>query len=86
MYKLIIKKQAEKALKRIPRADVNRILQKLDMLAENPNRQDLNIILLTNQIKYRLRVGKYRIIFERDDEIRILLVEKIGHRKDIYTK
>lgn len=86
MYKLTIKKQANKALLKMPRQDANRILAQLDMLAENPDRQDLNAIALTNRSGYRLRVGCYRVIYERDDSIRVVAVEKIGHRKDVYEK
>ena len=68
------------------REDAHRILAQLDMLAKTPDRQDLNVIALTNRPGYRLRVGNYRALYERDDEIRILAVEKIGHRKDVYEK
>ena len=86
MYELTIKKQANKALLRMARKDANRILAQLGMLAENPDRQDLNVIALTNRPGYRLRVGRYRAIYERDDTIRVVAVEKIGHRKDVYEK
>ncbi len=86
MYELTIKKQANKALTKMPRQDAERILAQLDKLAENPDRQDLNIISLTRRPSYRLRVGSYRTIYERDDSIRVVAVEKIGHRKDIYEK
>lgn len=86
MYELTIKKQANKALAKMPRKDAERILAQLDKLAENPDRQDLNIISLTSRPGYRLRVGNYRAIYERDDNIRVVAVEKIGHRKDIYEK
>ena len=86
MYELTIKKQANKALLRMPRQDATRILAQLDMLAENPDRQDMDIIALTNRSGYRLRVGRYRVIYERNDSIRVIAVEKIGHRKDVYEK
>ena len=70
----------------MPREDARRTLAKLDMLAENPDRQDLNVIASTNRSGYRLRVGNYRALYERDDDIRILAVAKIGHRKDVYEK
>lgn len=33
---------------------------------------------------YRLRVGDYRILFEVDDDARIVTIVKIGHRRDVY--
>ena len=86
MYALTIKKQANKTLAKMPRKDAGRILAQLDKLAENPDRQDLNIISLTSRPGYRLRVGNYRAIYERDDIICVVAVEKIGHRKDVYEK
>lgn len=83
---MTIKKQANKALIKMPRKDAERLLAELDKLAENPDRQDLNILSLTNRPGYRLRVGKYRAVYERDDTIRVIAVERIGHRKDIYEK
>ena len=84
MYELAIKKQANKVLAKMPRKDAERILAQLDKLAENPDREDIDIMSLTKRPGYRLRVGNYRAIYERDDNIRVIAVEKIGHRKDIY--
>ena len=84
MYELAIKKQANKVLAKMSRKDAERILAQLDKLAENPDREDIDIMSLTNRPGYRLRVGNYRAIYERDDNIRVIAVEKIGHRKDIY--
>jgi mRNA interferase RelE/StbE len=57
-------------------------LSKIDELAQNPNEMP-NIKKLSSHpaAGYRLRVGDYRILFDKDDRIRII---KIGHRKDVY--
>lgn len=84
MYQLKVADKATKALAKMPRKDARRMFAALDKLAENPDRPDIHAIPLSNRPGYRLRVGNYRAIYERDDEIRIIAVYAIGHRKDIY--
>ena len=86
MYELKIEAKAKKALVKMPRKDAERILTGLDKLAEDPDRQDLDVISLTNRNGYRLKIGTYRAIYERDDEIRLIAVFRIRHRKNIYDK
>jgi mRNA interferase RelE/StbE len=59
-----------------------RILQALVKLAESP--RGPGIKKLTGANHYRLRVGDYRIIFEIQDERVVVLVVRIGHRRDVY--
>ena len=86
MYQLKIEQKATKALAKMPREDAERILAALDKVAENPDRQDINAISLITRPGYRLKVGSYRALYERDDEIRLIAVFKIGHRKNIYQR
>lgn len=84
-YRIEFKGSAAKALKRIPKRDQIRVRDKIDSLSENlPDR-------MTTKMKgdnpfHRVRVGDYRIIYEIQDEILLILLLKIGHRKDIYRK
>jgi mRNA interferase RelE/StbE len=48
-------------------------------MQENPD-----IKKLQGEPYFRLRVGKWRIIFDRDDEIKIIAIEKIKSRGDVY--
>ena len=84
-YRIEFKRSAAKALKQLTKRDRRRIRDKIDSLSENlPNRT-------TTKMKgdnpfHRIRVGDYRIIYEIQNEILLILVLKIGHRKDIYRK
>ncbi|HYF97885.1 MAG TPA: type II toxin-antitoxin system RelE/ParE family toxin [Coxiellaceae bacterium] len=84
-YQLIIHKRAQKLLLGLGRADRNRITEKIMSLKRNPHDLSLDIKRLQGQRGYRLRVGQWRVIFERDDEIRLITIEKIGARGDIYS-
>lgn len=83
-YKLLIKKEAKKTLKNLIRIDRHRITEKIILLGINPNSASLDIKPLAGSNYYRLRVGKWRIIFDRDDDIKIIAIEKIKPRGDAY--
>lgn len=83
-YTLLIKKQAKKALQSLARTDRNRIAEKITLLGENPDNPTFDIKPLQDEPYYRLRVGQWRIIFDRDDEVRIIAREKIKPRGGAY--
>ena len=81
-YKIFFKKSVEKDFKVIPKKDLVKILERIEALAEDPRPQGCE--KLSGQLKYRLRQGRYRILYSvQDDELTIWVV-KVGHRKDIY--
>jgi mRNA interferase RelE/StbE len=82
-YHVKVKRSAVKALKKIPKADQKRIAVKIDSLAEDLPNPDTTKMKGNNPF-HRIRVGEYRIIYEIQEDILLILVVKIGHRKDIY--
>lgn len=84
MYCLAIRKQAIKALQRMPVRDARRVRDELEKLAQDPDRQDLDVMRLQGRPGLRLRVGSWRVIFQRDEETREINVLRIGPRGDIY--
>ena len=81
-YKIYFKKSVEKDFKVIPKKDLVKILERIEALAEDPRPPGCE--KLSGQQKYRLRQGRYRILYSvQDDELTIWVV-KVGHRKDIY--
>lgn len=83
-YTLLIKKQAKKALQSVPQPDRTRITEKIILLGENPDNTHLDIKKLQGEPYFRLRVGQWRIIFDRDNEVKIILIEKIKSRGGAY--
>ena len=81
-YKITFKKSVAKDLRNIPNKDVQRILQRIDSLAESPRAE--GCIKLTGHQHYRARLGVYRIIYEIRDDVLIINVIKIGHRSAVY--
>ena len=84
LYQFTLKRQAIRALQRMPRQQAQRIRRQLDKLAEDPNRQELDIAPLTGRPGFRLRVGDLRIIFERDDAALAIDVLRIAPRGQVY--
>ena len=81
-YNLVFKKSVAKDLRYIPNKDVKRILERINLLLENP-RAD-GCIKLSGQEKYRARQGVYRIVYEIQDSELIITVVKVAHRGTVY--
>jgi mRNA interferase RelE/StbE len=81
-YKIFFKKSVEKDFNVIPKKDLKKILDRIETLAEDPRPSGCE--KLTGQQRYRLRQGRYRILYSiQDDELTVWVV-KVGYRKDIY--
>lgn len=83
-YALIIKRQAKKKLQSLPRPERARIAEKVFLLGENPDNPELDIKALEGEPLYRLRVGDWRVIFGRNDAVKVIAIEKIKPRGDAY--
>jgi len=81
-YRLVIAKQAKKTLEKLDSRSLNRIRIALDLLAENP--RPPKSLKLSGMAGYRVRVGDYRILYEIQDELIIVFVFRIAHRRDAY--
>jgi mRNA interferase RelE/StbE len=81
-YKVFFRKSVEKDFSIILKKDLRKILQRIDMLADDPRPSGCE--KLTGQERYRIRQGKYRIVYSiQDNELTIWIV-KVGHRSKIY--
>ena len=84
-YAIEFKASADKALQRLPVAVQRRIVRAAEALADEP-RPDGCVKLVGDDNAWRIRVGDYRILYEIHDRRLLILVVRIGHRKDIYRK
>ena len=81
-YKVHFRASVEKDFATIPKKDLKKILKRIQGLTENP--RPWGCEKLTGQERYRLRQGRYRIVYSiQDDELTVWVV-KVEHRKDIY--
>jgi mRNA interferase RelE/StbE len=83
-FRLVFKKSVAKDLRDIPKKDVSRILKRFDALAEDPRATGCE--KLSGQERYRVRQGSYRFIYEIQDDLLLVVVVKVGHRRDVYGR
>ncbi|MES9521820.1 type II toxin-antitoxin system RelE family toxin [Streptomyces capoamus] len=76
---------AQRQLRAISRPDAMRILTALTTLGDDPYREDADVKKLTGPSGlYRLRVGSYRVAYQINDGELVILVVKVGDRRDVY--
>jgi mRNA interferase RelE/StbE len=81
-YSLDIKRSAAKEISDLRKADCQRIVAKIQLLASNPRPNGCE--KLSGAEKYRIRQGDYRILYEIDDSIKLVTIVKIGNRREVY--
>jgi mRNA interferase RelE/StbE len=81
-YEIRFRKSVSKDLDPVPKRDVQRIVAAIAALADNPRPSQSR--KLSGSEKYRLRCGVYRVLYEIQDDVLVVCVVKVGHRKDVY--
>ncbi|QLE47609.1 type II toxin-antitoxin system RelE/ParE family toxin [Nostoc sp. C057] len=82
-YQIELSNKAAKQLKKLSADIREKINEKILELADNP--RPSGVVKLENTAnKYRIRVGNYRILYDIQDDILIVKVVRIGHRRDVY--
>jgi mRNA interferase RelE/StbE len=84
MYKIEYTIRALKDIENLPVQVARQISVKLTILANNPFVNQQVKALRGERGGYRLRVGDYRVVYYIENEVLIITVVRIGHRKDIY--
>jgi mRNA interferase RelE/StbE len=82
-YQIEFLKTAEKEFYKLPKEIQKRIAKKLQSLKINPYLPDVKA-LKNGQGRLRVRVGDYRIIYKVENDHLVILIIKIGHRKNVY--
>lgn len=83
-YEIAFRKSVARDLRAIPNADVERILDRIRALADDPRPPGCE--RLSGQARYRIRQGSYRILYEIEDARLVVLVVKVAHRRDVYRE
>lgn len=82
-YRVLVSRRVRKQISRIDRPNQLRIRAALDLLAREP--RPPNCVALSGfDSTYRVRVGEYRILYSVYDEIRVIAVIRVGHRREVY--
>lgn len=82
-YRITYKKSVEKDLRKLPADHLRAIVQKITLLAAGP-RPVGTVKLRGSSNLFRMRHGDYRVVYQIADEELIVLVIKVGHRREVY--
>ena len=81
-YDIYFRESVWKDVKKIPKKDLRNILKRINDLSEDP--RPFGCEKLTGLDRYRLRQGKYRVVYSIQDKELTVWIVKVGHRKDVY--
>lgn len=82
-YELRFKASVAKDLRGLPKADVRRVLQRIDALRDDPRGAGCEKLAGSSE-HYRVRQGRYRIVYGIDDAVLVVEVVRVGHRGEVY--
>ncbi len=81
-YSVVIKRSAERELRKIPKQDLPRVVTRIQALGQEPRPSGCE--KLSEQERYRVRQADYRIVHAVDNGARTVEVVKIAHRREVY--
>jgi mRNA interferase RelE/StbE len=81
-YRVLFREWVWKDLRSIPKKELRKILDRIEALGDAPRPPGAE--KLTGENRYRIRQGRYRIIYSIQDQELTVWVVKVGHRKDVY--
>ncbi len=86
MYKLEFAAGVAKEMKKLGFVAQNMILDKLELFAEKPELFKSDVKPLKGKFtgKFRLRIRNYRVIYQQNNNVLIILIVRVGHRKNVY--
>lgn len=90
VYTLGFKDSAQKELNKLPNWTIQRIMDRLEALKENPypnghkKLRNFSISGYPGSWFYRIRIWTYRVIYTIENNQLNILVVKVAHRKDVY--
>ena len=83
MYRVEFLSSAAKEFRSLDAEIKRRIIPVIDKLIENPRPKGVRKLHQHKDL-YQIRVGSYRIVYQIDDETRLIRVTRIRHRREIY--
>jgi mRNA interferase RelE/StbE len=82
-YRIEVSATAERQIRKLPRADQIRVIRVIQALATDPRPAGCRKLSGHDDV-FRVRIGRYRILYSIEDRRVVIVVLKVGDRKDIY--
>ena len=84
-YEVEFEAQVAKQLRDMQRADLQRVMDRVKALADDPRPQGSEKLAgMANA--WRIRSGNYRVVYTIDDPAQVVTVTRVGHRRDVYRR
>jgi len=85
VYRIEFTRSSKAEFEKLPQKVQDRVLEALTFLSQNPFSDMLRIKKLKGvENLYRIRIGDYRILYEVRSDVLVVLIIKIGHRREVY--
>lgn len=82
-YRIEVTATAERQIRKLPRSDQVRVVRVIQTLAVDPRPAGCRKLSGHDDV-FRVRVGRYRVLYSIEDRRLIIIVLKVGDRKDVY--
>ena len=82
-YRVEISATAERQVRKLPRADQIRVIRVIQALATDPRPPGCRKLSGHDDV-FRVRVGRYRVLYAIEGRRLVIIVLKVGDRKDVY--
>jgi mRNA interferase RelE/StbE len=82
MYRVDLRRQAQRALDKLPKSDFQAVIEAIKNLEQTPRLKGIEKVKSTGL--WRIRQGDYRIIYAIDANEHLVRVVRVGHRREIY--
>jgi mRNA interferase RelE/StbE len=82
-YRIEVSATAERQIRKLPRPDQVRVVRVIQTLAADPRPSGCRKLSGYDDV-FRVRVGRYRVLYSIEDRRLIIIVLKVGDRKDVY--
>ena len=82
-FRIEWRKSTRKDLRKLPAKTVTEVLEAVDALADNPFPHGVEK-LSGSEHAYRIRLGDYRVVYEVVRETKLVEIQRVRHRKDVY--
>jgi mRNA interferase RelE/StbE len=84
-YEVEFEAQVAKQLRDMQRADLQRVMDRVKALADDPRPQGSEKLAgMANA--WRIRSGNYRVVYTVDDRAQVVTVTRVGHRREVYRR
>jgi mRNA interferase RelE/StbE len=82
MYQVELRRKAQRDLEKLPKKDFETAIKAIKGLSANPRPKGVEKIKIAGL--WRIRQGDYRIVYNIDDNQKVIIILRIGHRREIY--